>query len=684
MNSNVIKLVPVKDLLGLRFVIPEYQRGYKWTKKQAEDLLGDLYEFQQEQDHINDFYCLQPLVVRRSSQSLPDQIRIEPSDSEETVHKKVKVAFNSNVLWEVIDGQQRLTTIYLLLSYFIRQGIGQSIPGLYGLSFTTRDESHDYLKSFADADEEWKKYRDKYVDFYHMANVFDAIGKWFEGQGGIDAGMKLMDTILNRTQFIWYETTETNPIEVFTRLNVGKISLTNSELIKALLLSHFSSGTQDVIRQHEIANEWNDIEQKLQNDELWYFVHSADYKEPTRIDYLFDIECQLYMDSLDKKLQHEHITRIGTDMYRTFRHYDWILKKDHAAGNCVFEEQWRKIKHLFSVISEWYTDNLCYHYIGFILNHAPVDIVELYKQWNKSSKSSFIDDVLKVKIREVILNCKKGDKDILEQQYEIESDGEVISKSICRPILLLHNIQTAINQNRQAQSEDQFKHPVFYRFPFYRYKTEDWDVEHIDSNVTNDLSNNFTKLLALLQYSETKLSGDVERRIKSVIRDVIDFLKKHVGKEDMRLEEDQIRARLKEYRFNDFDQLVESINKSRSPLDTEKKNQIGNFTLLDASTNRGYGNSIFPTKRMTIMAKDRGMKYRLCMVKEKGKQWHFHDELEKDTKIGSFIPPVTRNVFMKYYAPKAASFAAWDEEDFEAYRTDIRQLLGEFLNNPSK
>ena len=43
--ANLIKLIPVKELLGKKFNIPSYQRGYKWTNKQADDLLNDLYEF---------------------------------------------------------------------------------------------------------------------------------------------------------------------------------------------------------------------------------------------------------------------------------------------------------------------------------------------------------------------------------------------------------------------------------------------------------------------------------------------------------------------------------------------------------------------------------------------------------------------------------------------------------------
>ena len=81
------------------------------------------------------------------------------------------------------------------------------------------------------------------------------------------------------------------------------------------------------MRQNEIANEWNDIEQSLQNDEFWYFIHDKDYNKPTRIDFLFDVLCELDIESKNKDEKKAHEAKIGTDKYRTFRHYDILLKE---------------------------------------------------------------------------------------------------------------------------------------------------------------------------------------------------------------------------------------------------------------------------------------------------------------------------------------------------------------------
>ena len=42
MENSKISLKPVKELFGMNFFIPDYQRGYRWGTKQVEDLLCDL------------------------------------------------------------------------------------------------------------------------------------------------------------------------------------------------------------------------------------------------------------------------------------------------------------------------------------------------------------------------------------------------------------------------------------------------------------------------------------------------------------------------------------------------------------------------------------------------------------------------------------------------------------------
>lgn len=77
----------IGELLENKFFIPSYQRGYRWTERQVEDLLNDVWDFiTKTGKKDNEWYCLQPVVVKKT-----------------------------NNHYEVLDGQQRLTTIFLIL-----------------------------------------------------------------------------------------------------------------------------------------------------------------------------------------------------------------------------------------------------------------------------------------------------------------------------------------------------------------------------------------------------------------------------------------------------------------------------------------------------------------------------------------------------------------------------------------
>lgn len=457
------------------------------------------------------------------------------------------------------------------------------------------------------------------------------------------------------------------------------------------------SQTKDVVRQHEIASEWDMIEQQLQNDEFWYFVHGADYDKPTRIDFLFDTLCEYDLSKLNNKNNKKDTIKkyIGTDQYSTFRYYDYVLKNKGIGiynKENIYDDIWEKVKILFYVINEWYNDIEFYHYIGYLLCHEK-NTIQIYKEWQKNGTKDGFKNYLKGEIKGILAGCCKqygiGRGKILNQQYEIDVElnqnkKDAIFKTVCRPILLLHNIQTVINQNKPVAENDEFKHFIFYRFPFHLYKTEKWDVEHIDSNTTNDLKDDFSKLLWMLQFFKECY------RDKSVYKYIYDniYVKNVIKFNGGEYGENEIKKVIKDENFFEkFDDLVKEVEsvkdeeaKKANNLTYEEKNQIGNFTLLDASTNRGYGNSIFPKKRLTIMAKDRCQEYQLKFKQENG-SCKFVSELVPAPKNSTFIPPVTRNIFMKYYTPETSDFVTWNRADFVAYKKDIETVLSEFLQD---
>src|SRR5574344_399726 len=106
MAENTIELKSVGDLHEMNFFIPSYQRGYRWTKEQVEALLNDIDDFDKRKD--GSFYCLQPLVVKEREQATLEAIK-----KAQSINQVKNLPKGS---WSVIDGQQRLTTIHLILN----------------------------------------------------------------------------------------------------------------------------------------------------------------------------------------------------------------------------------------------------------------------------------------------------------------------------------------------------------------------------------------------------------------------------------------------------------------------------------------------------------------------------------------------------------------------------------------
>ncbi|MBF1070607.1 MAG: DUF262 domain-containing protein, partial [Prevotellaceae bacterium] len=101
--SESIGLKTIYELLGLNFFIPSYQRGYRWTEQQVRDLLQDILDFTTKDKEKGEFYCLQPIVIKCCEEETIKQHNLSSN-------------LDDNIWYEVIDGQQRLTTIHIILS----------------------------------------------------------------------------------------------------------------------------------------------------------------------------------------------------------------------------------------------------------------------------------------------------------------------------------------------------------------------------------------------------------------------------------------------------------------------------------------------------------------------------------------------------------------------------------------
>lgn len=619
--NNKIELKSISELSGLNFFIPDYQRGYRWTKEQVNDLLDDVHEFIKEKQ--DGFYCIQPLVVKKNITNKEEYcLKLkELNHQDNNLIDSTEKLLNDYSQWEVIDGQQRLTTIFILLKRLLTKK-----EKIYSIEYETREDSKQFLENIN------HKQKEQNIDYHHIYEANLKISEWFEGKENYEN--EFLETILTKVKFIWYETVNEDPIKVFTRLNIGKIALTNSELVKALFLNRSNFETSDYhkirLQQQEIASDWDKIEYNLQSDEFWLFLNEKGYDKPTRIDFILDLICSKNIF----RLSEEEYNAIGDDEYRTFRYfYTWFKKGESPS----IVDRWGEIKIIFQTFNEWFNDLELYHYIGFLVEQGE-KIVDILDKWIEiGTKQQFIEGYLK---KRIISKIRKSSD--LEQEYD--SKGKP-NKTACRPLLLLHNIQTILNQGKELIKNEKYNLPVYYKFPFHLFKKESWDIEHIDSNIDNSLEDQKEQK----EWLKATYLGISDEKIKKKISDFINDADESPK----------------------FEVLLEHITRSNTDkkLNEKDKNKIWNFCLLDASTNRSYGNSIFSAKRRAIIGKDQGKKI-----------W-VDDELKILEESGevAFIPPCSKNVFMKYYNASTNNLRGWDKTDAQAYKENIEGVLSEFL-----
>jgi len=519
----------IGELLDYKFFIPSYQRGYRWADIQVEDLLADIDAFMPNQIEKSDkktWYCLQPVVIKECDEKTKNKNNLE------------------GTWYEVIDGQQRLTTIFLFLHYANEMWIGkQKIPE-FEIKYETRAGSFEFLKSQKIDDiknDAIISYEN--IDFHHITKAYDKIHNWVKTYRSkfnkeFDNN-DFLSKLKSHSKVIWYEVSaEKDAIEIFTRINMGKIPLTNAELIKALFLSSSNFPNCDYdrlkLKQLEIASEWDRIEFSLQDKEFWSFLNKSENELPTRIEFIFNV------------LKDIGISKNGHDQYSTFRFFSEKFKmKNHVE----IEVNWQEIKRLFQTLEEWFSDRELYHKTGYLITTG-TDIKKLIDESKSMQKKEFIQ-FLNSAIAEIV-KCEKL------EDLEYGKNNVKISN-----ILLLHNIQTMlINENDSN------------RFSFNKYKSKNggWSLEHIHAQNSEEISTYDDFIEWYKTIDETLILSEIKAKVNSLNT-----------KEDLSAE---------------LPKLVEEITNLFGDADIHT---IENLALLSKTDNSSLNNSIFPTKRERII-----------------------------------------------------------------------------------
>lgn len=672
---------PFRELLGMEFIIPAYQRGYRWDNEQVENLLNDLYDFIKNHSgtggNRSDYYCLQPVAV------VPNP---EKTDEIDTVGRDSYI---------VVDGQQRLTTIYLLLHY-LRQNSDYKYP-IYDLRFDSRDVQDSYIKNLLFLQETGGPEVSSNIDIFYLEKAYQTIIKWFETDS-LHAQRKgkfrelftftpLEDEAVNDVRVIWYVIDHQNALEAFRRLNYGKIPLTSSELVKALLLQgddRSAQGRHGTGAPYRRALEWDEMEHTLHNPYLWSMLSDNSSDDTSRMEVILDFVA----DEINKKMTDAHgkalfvrkeKSLLANNDARDYFNYNVVSEYIHSNGNAAIEEVWNNIRSIFNLITNWYENHEWYHLIGLMRILPSSKNRKLRREHFNMLYSLAINDngrpvnrsAFTAAIKERIATEVKGLGNKINQLNYNDDSREIIK------LLKLLNVWEAINNPNEGS-----------RFAFHLF--EDFKVtslEHIHpQNITTDApyddfkewSKRRSEDFGKLQYIDIErivINRSNKKNCSSEDDDAMDASQSMPTKEDvehLKAEINDAIATLEEFtksrklysdtdnkaKLNEAAKILDIVFGEFSGINEKELHSISNLSLVDKDTNSSLQNYFLDRKREILMER--------------------HNPGSGKKRL-TYAPPATRKVFAKDYSRlHPGDMRLWTRDDRQNYLKAIETAYNYF------
>ncbi|MBO7501042.1 MAG: DUF262 domain-containing protein [Fibrobacterales bacterium] len=613
-----IETKSIGELLnGDEYIIPAYQRGYRWTPRQVKDLLEDLLDYAY--DKSKGFYCLQPIIVRKHDD-----------------------------MWELVDGQQRLTTIVILLKALLafRKFDEGELAARYSsktikITFETRNEDGDFLAHISEKSE---REENENINQFHMREAYKTIWDWIskdavnlhpESKTPAGAADKFLEILTSKpvmaedekvdakaeeeadedksVKVILYKLKpDVDPIPEFRRINSGKIPVTDTELVKALLLqkkSYEKANHEEYEMEHALrAIEWENMENSLTRPDFWGML-SNDPDAVGRVDLLLDL---IY--------QSKHNGQSALEKGELFRFFAEWAKVDGP------DAVWKEIKGGFRSLETWFETPLVYNYVG-LLSHLGTSVYKVFLCYAKLAPDSKIQEF----VAELVSNVKECLGNLLRNKIvngQISLSYAAKEGASMKKLLLFVNVMRQSIRRLEALPKDFEGHvrdASYFKFPFDLFDSQKWNAEHVDSATANTMTN-----------SEDQKEWIAEA--KACIEGLAD--------------DSNVIEYERDGRYRDaIEYIQEKYGSGNEPDDA--KDGVGNFVLLDEQTNKSYGNHVFAVKAKKI--RDR-------------------------ISDGVFVPLCTQFVFVKdkSICDDGSPRTKWSEDDKSKYHDFILKEYTDF------
>lgn len=586
-----------KDYLnnGQLYNIPEYQRGYKWTEQQVEQLLSDIHEFETGGD--NDlFYCLQNITL-------------------------VEKEGNFNV----VDGQQRLTTLTLLLSYFNETSLVKDklyyavrLPSNIFLQKVISNENNFIQKILESSvfDDFVKDDDFDYQDIYFMYSALRSIDKWFLEKENEDKGISreiFKDKLLKNVKLIVNRITGIEEQELFMNLNADRVHLDGSDLIRAILITRVAKQEMEEYDSAEIKTVVRLNERRVrigwELDEInaWWSKNEvlAYFKSFTSIETGEKETIKFNQDKHPINLLYKLWAETNQTKEKSIRLALFETKNTDALG------LYRSIIQLHRTLKDWFEDREIYHFLGFLFSLNFITFQKVWEQWNKAdyTRIEFVD-FLKGEIKKAIFGNepKDSNEENSGMNYWLNKikDYNSVEPTYWKGMPQLQKILILLDIIEHANKKEKGVPLAFLKPAYFRNQKE--DEEHIYPATPKDITEKRFKDLA-----------DPMKSIEEYLSRI------NVGYEGDRIIKWKIDSTAwekftNEERNNKLNDLKNEIHQKR-PI-----NSIGNLVLLHMSINRGFGNDYYSDKRICVISNTENGRYvRQHTLKVFVKQTESHD-----------------------------------------------------------
>ncbi len=375
--SGVLTLRSLIQKGDVCFSIPSYQRGYRWKQQNIQALIDDLLDFE-DNDELP-LYCLQPIVVQTTA---------------------IRVGDDQRLAYRIVDGQQRLTTITILLMQ-----LGVDVPwNMYYETYGNQNgtEEGKWLKDLLkDPDNDrgvngyFRRQARKCIDEEITSDqvkqkLKHALGLCEEGKDVAFIGYHLREHSEECGHAASAGKNKDEAHSVFDNLNDGKVPLTSAELIRALY--EVNANAISPADKIEIAKEWELIERDLHDESLWRIFIHGDTVPYTRIEELFAVVAET--SKLDRKIDplavyHDIERRV------VFENGKDGKKKNLEGRANKLKEIWKQVVELHWWMRSCFIDVELANYLGWLALFQEIQLKTLYSNY-KWGQISLKDDSLEI------------------------------------------------------------------------------------------------------------------------------------------------------------------------------------------------------------------------------------------------------------------------------------------------